>query len=241
MSIESINIISIKGYKEIRSKNRYPVNEETVMELRGEFRSSGKIKSIIYFGLGCFKENGEEILDPQVNRVDESLLITSINTDGKSFSLNKKPEKWNNSNDKNYNYLKYLGIYFDGNVKHLPDYIIQAPAYDNFQDNIINLNKEIPKNILDRIIPFETRVMNHFGSNNYDYSAACRNEVPTNWTVFSAEYNGFSHGDGDIKGKFRPETKSVAPFVLCNYSQNEDALLEIKNVEIVIKDKPKFI
>ena len=92
MSIESINILSIKGDKHIKSKNRYPVNEETVMELKGEFRSSGKIKSIIYFGLECFKENGDEILAPHVYRVDEPLLITSINTDGKSFSLNKKPE-----------------------------------------------------------------------------------------------------------------------------------------------------
>ena len=241
MSIESINILSIKGDKHIKSKNRYPVNEETVMELKGEFRSSGKIKSIIYFGLECFKENGDEILDPHVNRVDEPLLITSINTDGKSFSLNKKPEKWNNSSDKSINYLKYLGIYFDGNIKHSPDYLIQAPAYNNYQDNIINLNKEIPKDILDKIIPFETRVMNHYGSGTYDYSAALYKEVPENWTVFSAEYNGFSVGYGDIKGKFRPETKSVTPFVLCNYSQNEDAVLEIKNVEIVIKDKPKFI
>ena len=53
MSIESINILSIKGDKHIKSKNRYQVNEETVMELKGEFRSSGKIKSIIYFGLEC--------------------------------------------------------------------------------------------------------------------------------------------------------------------------------------------
>ena len=242
MSIDSINILSVKGAKSIRDKNIYPVNKETIIELKGEFRSSGKIKSIIYFGLRFFKKNGEEILDRQVNRVDESLLITSINTDGKCFTVNKKPEKWNNSDD-NYSikHRKYLGIYFDGNIKHLPDYIIQGPAYNNYQDNIINLNKEIPKDILDRIIPFETRVMNHYGSGTYDYSAACNNQVPENWTVFSAEYNGFSEGYGDIKGKFRPETKSISPHVLCNYQQNEDAVLEIKNVEIVIKDKPKFI
>ena len=242
MSIESTNILSVKGDKYIRDQNRYPVNKDTIIELKGEFRSTGKIKSKIYFGLICFKENGEEISSPQIHREDESLLITSINTDGKCFTMNKKPEKWNNSND-NYSikYRKHLGIYFDGNIKHLPDYIIEGQAYNNYQDNIINLNKEIPKDILDRIIPFETRVMNHYSSSTYDYSAANGNEVPENWTVFSAEYNGFSEGYGDIKGKFRPETKSISPHVLCNYQQNEDAVLEIKNVEIVIKDKPKFI
>ena len=80
--MELINIMSIKGYKQIFSKTKYPVNEDTVLELKGEFRSSGKTQSKIYFGLRCFKENGEEILAPKINRIDESLLITSINTDG---------------------------------------------------------------------------------------------------------------------------------------------------------------
>ena len=239
MSMETTSILSIKGYKHINS-NRYPVNEETVMELKGEFRSSGEIKSRIYFGLRCFKENGDEILDYHINRVNEPLLLTSINTDGKSFTLNKKPEKWNVTNDSKLYYLKYLGLYFDGNINRLPDYIINAPAYNNYQDNTINLNKEIPKDIVDKIIPFKTQVMNHYSSGTYDYSAACHDEVPEIWKEFKAEYTGFSNGYGDIKGKFRPETKSVIPFVLCNYGQNENAVLEIKNVEIVIKDKPKF-
>ena len=241
MSIESINILSIKGYKQIFSKNRYPVNDETIMELKGEFRSSGKVKSRIYFGLRCFKENGEEITAYHINRVDEPLFITSMNTDGKSFTVNKKPEKWNITDNEKLNYLKTLGLYFDGNINHLPDYIIKEPAYNNYQDNTINLNQEIPRDIIDKITIFKTRVMNHYGSDVYDYSAACNNEVPGEWKVFSAEYQGFSSGYGDIQGKFRPETKSVNPFVLCNYGQNEDAILEIKNVEIVLKDKPKFI
>ena len=240
MSMEAISILSIKGNKQIKGNIRYPVNEETVMELKGEFRSSGKIKSRIYFGLKCFKENGDEITAYHINRVNEPLLLTSINTDGKSFTLDKKPEKWHVTNDSKLYYKKSLGLYFDGNINHLPDYIIKAPAYDNYQDNTINLNQEIPKDILDKIIPFETKVMNHYGSGVYDYSAACGDEVPEIWKEFKAEYNGYSSGYGDIKGKLRPETKSVIPFVICNYGQNEDAVLEIKNIEIVIKDKPKL-
>ena len=102
------------------------------------------------------------------------------------------------------------------------------------------MNEELPKDIIDKIIPFQTRVMNHKGAGTYDYSAACNDDVPVIWTEFKAEYQGFSKGYGDIKGKFRPETRIVSPFVLCNYGQKEDAVLEIKNIEVLLKDKPKF-
>ena len=83
--------------------------------------------------------------------------------------------------------------------------------------------------------------MNHYHSGTYDYSAPCNVCVPEYWTEYRAEYNGFSDGYGDIKGKFRKETKKVSPFILANYSQNNDAVLEIKNIEIIVKDKPKLI
>ena len=111
----------------------------------------------------------------------------------------------------------------------------------NYQDNTINLNKEIPRDIVDKIIPFKTKVMNHYSSYFRDYSAACNDEVPEIWKEFKAEYTGFSNGYGDIKGKFRLGTKIVSPFVICNYGQNDDAILEIRNIEINIKDKPKFV
>ena len=237
--MELINIMSIKGYKQIFSKTKYPINEDTVLELKGEFRSSGKTQSKIYFGLRCFKENREEILAPKINRIDEPLLITSINTDGKRFTVNKTPEKWCGSDERND--YKYLGLYYDGNIERLPDYLIKTPAYKNFVDNNIYLNEELPKDIIDKIIPFQTRVMNHKDAGTYDYSAACYNEVPEIWTEFKAEYQGFSVGYGDIKGKFRPGTRIVNPFVLCNYGQNKDAILEIKNIEVFLKDKPKFL
>ncbi len=85
--------------------------------------------------------------------------------------------------------------------------------------------------------------MNHNAGNGYgyDYSAACGVDVPEQWTEYKAKYEGFSYGYGDIKGKFRLGTKIVSPFVICNYCQNDEAILEIRNIEIVIKDKPKFI
>ena len=85
--------------------------------------------------------------------------------------------------------------------------------------------------------------MNHNCGNGYgfDYSAACGENVPEKWTEYKAKYEGFSAGFGDIRGKFRLGTKIVLPFVICNYGQNEDAILEMRNIEIIIKNKPKFI
>ena len=243
MSVSSEEIIVVKSCKnQLDSKQKYEVNENTIIELKGYFRSSGKIKSIIYFGLKCFKENGESIEREHINRTKESLLITSINTDGKSFILNKRPETWNNSSDNYSNmYLKCIGFYFDGNINHLPDYLIYS-AYSNFNDNKINLNKDIPKEIIDKIIPYKTIVMNHNSGNgySYDYSVACGEVVSDKWTEYKALYKGFSDGYGDEKGKFRLGTKYVLPFIICNYVQNDDAILEISKVEIIIKDNPKF-
>ena len=243
MSIEPINGFVVKGYKEIKSDIKYPITEDTTIELKGEFCSSGKIKSKLYFGLKSFKENGEEIFAYHINRINEPLLITSISSDGKSITLNQKPEKWNNqseNDDYSQRVRKYLGIYFDGNINRLADYILHTPAYKIYTDNNLYLNREIPKDIRDKIIPYQTKIMNHFSSGTYDYSAACGDEVPEKWTIYKAEYKGFSKGFGDIRGQFRLETKSICPFMICNYSQNDDAILNVKDVEIIVKDKPKF-
>ena len=234
MSVNSEFIYTVKGYKDpLDCTEKYKINKDSIIELKGEFRSAGKIKSILYFGLRCFKENGSEITREDINRIDESLILTSINTGNKGLFVHKKPEKWNNKDD------SYVGIYLDGNIEHLPDYLIK---YKNYENNLINLCEELPKNILEKIIPYETKVMNHNCGNgsSWDYSAALGETVPEQWTEYKAIYEGFSLGFGDIKGKFRPETKEVLPFTICNYGQNEDAILEIKNVEIIIKNKPKF-
>ena len=78
-------------------------------------------------------------------------------------------------------------------------------------------------------------------SNAYDYSAASNNEVDNQWTKFEATYNGFSEGYGDKKGKFRLGTKTISPIILANYGQDSNAILEIKNIEIIIKDKPELL
>ena len=242
MSVNHNLTISIKGCKDqLDCKNKYQIDEDSIIELKGEFRSAGKIKSLIYFGLKCFRENGQGIEREDINRIDEPLLITSINTDNKSLFIHKKPEKWNNNKDSySETYLKHIGFYFDGNISHLPDCLLN---YNNYDNNLIYLKSELPKDIFEKIIPYKTKIMNHNIGNGYgyDYSAACGEYVPEQWTEYKAIYEGFSSGYGDIKGKFRLGTKIVAPFVICNYEQNEDAILEIRNIEMITKNKPKFI
>ena len=238
MSIAINEIITVTGHKNLDFQPKYPIDENTTVELSGQFRSTGTESSIIYFGLHSFGENGEEIMSESINRVKEPLLIISKNTDTKSLILEKKPETWYNSNRSD---LKVIGIYFDGNIDRLPDYLVNYPAYDTYADNNIILNKVLPKEIYDKIVPFRTRVMNHYSCSAYDYSAASYAKVDRQWTKFEAIYNGYSIGYGDIKGKFRLGTKSISPFVYANYGQKDEAILEIKNIEITVKNKPKLV
>ena len=246
MSIKYNSLIEVKGFKAIESEKQYTITDDTLIELKGEFRSCGDVKSRIYFGLISLRENGEEILGKHVLRVDEPLIVKSVCSDRKSLILNKKPEKWDNSNEKyNTKNFKYIGIYYDGKTEHLPDYLIFTPAYNNYNDNIINLNKEIPEDVVKNIKNDITIVMNHHDTNTRDYSAANGVEVPEKWTEYKVEYRGYNKiGEYDQKGKFRPGTRLVRPFVYCNCDNKGE--LEIKNIEITIKEntikeKPNFV
>ena len=242
MSVKIDEIITVTGNKQLNFKQKFPIYENTIVELSGEFRSIGISNSILYFGLHCFGENGKDIFSEDVYRTKESLLITSKNTDMKSLTLEKKPQTWYNTTEEyDQKNRKLIGIYYDGIINRLPDYLIRSPAYEIFDSNEIVLNKEIPKEIFDKIEPYKTRVMNHYSSCTYDYSAASYVKVDHQWTKFSATYNGFSEGYGDIKGKFRPSTKEISPLILANYDQNEDYIMEIKNIELIIKEKPKIV
>ena len=134
--------------------------------------------------------------------------------------------------------MKLIGISFDGNINHLPDYLCN---YDKYENNIIYFNEKIPKTILWKL--FLIMAINHNSGNGHscDYSAECGEIVPENWKEYKAIYEGFNSGYGDIKGKFRPEIRQVLPFIICNYRQNNDIILEIRNIEIIVKDKPQFI
>ena len=246
MSVKKVYITEVTGQKTLEIEQKYAIKENSIIELKGEFRSAGKIKSKIYFGLKCLREDGRNISGTEIYRLEEPIIITSINGDNKSFILEKKPEKWNNQND-SYSlfHCKYIGIYLDGDTNHLPDYLLK---YSNYNNNILYLNESISNEILGKINNNITKVMNHYDTNNYDYSAAGFNgdnggaeEVPSeNWKEYSAIYEGFSSFTGiikDIKGKYRPGTKQVLPIILCNYGQSNDAILEIKNIEIVLKKK----
>lgn len=245
MSVKSYNITEVTGPKTIEIEKQYIINENTIIELKGEFRSSGKIKSKIQFGLKCLREDGRNISGTEIYRYEEPITIESINSDNKTIILEQNPKKWNNQDHPYANlHCKYIGIYLDGDIKHLPDYLLK---YSNYDNNILYLNEPVTDDIFEKIKINITKVMNHADTNNYDYSAAGFNgdnggaeEVPSeNWKEYKAIYKGFGPFTGvikDIRGKFRPGTKQVQPIILCNYGQNNDAILEIKNIEMILKN-----
>ena len=71
MSVFKNEIITVKGYNRLENKIMYPIYEDTIVELKGEFRSEGNIKSIIYFGLHCFREDDSEIQREDINRTNQ--------------------------------------------------------------------------------------------------------------------------------------------------------------------------
>ena len=140
MSITIDEIITVKSNKMLNFQQKFPIYENTIVELSGQFRSVGQKPSRIYFGLHCFDEKGIDIFSETICRTKESLLITSKNTDMQSFSLDKKPETWNNSVHESDNYKKLIGIYYDGNINKHPDYLIpKSLAYKNYDSNNITI------------------------------------------------------------------------------------------------------
>ena len=51
MSIAINEIIAVTGHKQLDFQPKYPIDENTTVELSGQFRSTGTESSMIYFGL----------------------------------------------------------------------------------------------------------------------------------------------------------------------------------------------
>ena len=223
----------------LMSRSLFEIFDNSIVKLKGEFRSVGKTPSILYFGLKCLNKNKEEITSQQINRINEPLLIKSIDVGNNTIILDNKPKNWINSEKPDdQRYRQYIGIYYDGNTEHLPDDLIISPAFNTIEHEKIQLNQPIPPDIVEKIIPLKTKVMNHYGSSTYDYSVAGGISVPTKWTPYFATYQEYSNGNGDIRNKFRPTTKFICPVLLCNYYQKseDNPILEIRNIEIKIKN-----
>ena len=73
-------------------------------------------------------------------------------------------------------------------INYISDYLIKSPAYNNFVDNNIILNNEIPKEIINKIIPDTTKLMNHYLSNTYNYSSSSGVLLPEEWKEYKTEY-----------------------------------------------------
>lgn len=233
------SIFVSQGYKPLVNDlgEKIPIYPNTKVELKGTFRSTGKNLSCLYFGLHCYKKDGTEILSEQVLRVNEPLLITSLSSDSKSFTVHETPKNWFMKKETQA-YQRVLGFYYDGNTNRLPDYTTARGSYESICDKSIELVSPLPKEVTEKIEIYKTVVMNHFAGGTYDYSVCPGSYVPKEWTTYQKDYFGESF-EQNI-GKFRPETKYIKPFMLINYNQSDDEILEMKDFEFNVKYVPKF-
>ena len=62
MSVFKNEIITVKGYNSLANKIMYPIYEDTIVELKGEFRSEGNI-----------------VLEKMIQKSEEKILIVQMN------------------------------------------------------------------------------------------------------------------------------------------------------------------
>jgi len=229
--IEKYEAMRIIGPKELYSEQLYEIFEDSEIELSGEFRSEGSIGSRLFFGLRCYKENKSEIHSRLVWREQDSFVITSINKDGKTLFLNQ------NKVDTCRQHKKCIGIYLDGNTNNLPNFLLE---YAKIENNEIQLIEKMPNDVLNKIKIWISKVIIHYANGTFDYSACGGDIVPNNWTKYEAKYYGNIQAFNFEKGKLRPETKFISPFILANHYQDNKSILEIKNIQLNIKFKPKL-
>ena len=201
--------------------------------IRAKFRSTGEEKSILYFGVVCYDENGKEIHSYETNRKSACTIVdvaeNSLKTDIQPTDWFFGACAW---------HQKHIGFYFDGNTDRLPDFVwtrnkndnsMESGIYSGFEQDNLKLNEKLPDSVLCRIQKGTTKICNHFSNGTYVYSAAARVTVPEKWTEYKAvmEEEGWNN---DLT-KFRIGTKYISVLVLANYEQNENAELEMKDVE----------
>ena len=205
--------------------------------LRAKFKAIGKEKSKLYFGIACYDESEKLIPAQEVYRKPSSCTVLAFTEN--TLKTDTQPKDWASGAVKGTS--KWLGFYFDGDTKRLPDYVWvkdekeqdnanESGIYSVFDEDALKLNMPLPDVVVAKIQKGVTKICNHFKGNTYNYSAASTTEVPDEWTEYSAVIQG--EGWNDDKSKFRVNTKSIAVVILANFEQQKEAKLLMKELEL---------
>ena len=223
-------IYKVIGSQQIMSKVFIPVGEDKTYKLSGTFKSSGKTKSLIYFGFVPYDKNKTFINNYSVKYREktETELAQKCTLNDKVIWI-KDASYWIEG--------AQACIAFDvdtsGKYADLPNFNyssrgIKRISFDGEKTGYWKIELASPCR---RAYPAGTKIREHVpdASGTYLYSAASYVKVPDNWT----EYKGIINKNNKrLFKKFHPGTRYVKIFMLLNFQQAEDTSIEFKNMEL---------
>jgi len=217
----------VLNQKSPRSSQLIPIEEGKTYTLTGWFKSTGAIKSKIYFGYAPYDENKQPIsaFHVTVYPKSETTLVEACKKGDMILKI-KDGNGWKTSS---YGCVAFeidgSGKYSDLPNRNLSPYgIKEVVAKENFWE--VHLAKPCGKEY-----PEGTLVREHRSGNGYIYNAASGKIVPDEWTKYTGIIKEWAKY-GCSATKWWAGTKYVKILILANYGQKKDAELLFDDITL---------
>ncbi len=212
------HLASLTDYTTVMSSDLIAVDTTKTYNLSGEFRSVGGAISAYYFGLDGYDKFKNPITSNRVLRQGNTVKLASI--DGKNITTVEAISGWQPVSAGRY--VLQVGIYFDGNTGHLPDYVTDHDhPYALASGNRVVLSESLPAFVVAQITP-KTVIKNHkYGGSYYYTNQSGTHPLTTSWQTIGGEVTGEAFND--TAGQFRQGTQYVRIVLLPNYGQSISA------------------
>jgi hypothetical protein len=224
----------IEGSKTVFSRNMFKMDPNKKYQIDIDVKSMGTISSKFYLSVNCFRSENpnSKINSTYVSYMDSSTsIIQKYNSD--SIFVDSDFESltyW--MPESSSAYMRYIGFYFNGDVDKTPDIVFDGYNNIDLENNSIILAKDLPKSIMDKIIPDTTVIRNHYGSNPFVF--LFNGIVPKEWTHISRTISGINIKSCDDPKKFRRGTEYFTVGFMANDHQDKESILAFKNFKISV-------
>lgn len=204
-----------------------PVDTSKTYNISWDFENLWTPVNKMYFGITSYDENKVEINAWRNLRRWEAATISSF--DDEKIITQNNIVGWANNGDAFHN--QSIWVYYDWDMTALPDEVLKwqsyfysnqerTPAYTHFSGNEIYLNRKIPENIAQNIVPGVTKIINHYSGSTFIYA---NNDS----TLSGSITHSLSWINQEAFGKldktdptFRANTKYVKISILTNHIWN---------------------
>ena len=217
----------VLGYKTVFTSELIPIEEGKVYTLTGWFKSTGAIRSKIYFGYAPYDEKKRLIGPSHVDFYPKS--ETSLVEACKKGDMILKIKDGNGWKTSSYGCVAFeidgSGKYSDLPNRNLSSFgIKEVVAKENFWE--VHLAKPCVK-----AYPAGTLVREHKSAGGYIYNAAFGKIVPDEWTKYTGIIKEWAK-HGCSATKWWAGTKYVKILIIANYGQKKDAELLFDDITL---------